>query len=270
MKTIREEKVGKTTLRLVQVDKGYAGVVLLDGKSRTRIDGGDPEEVWQKLRAQAASSSPNYFGYSGAKNRFLSFFPNGFSSCEYVKEEREYKIGAKELLDSTVPLEEALEKTGYGEAIKSVFNKTNLLSQFEKMRLNDTLSGDGADAFVKGAAKMAIGDVKAGLRDMEKALKPYDAAKWTVVTYLPYLWNPVEHMFLKPEVTKDFAERVGHPFFTDYETKLDADVYESLLDLTRTTEKEIVDLRPKDGIDVQSFIWVVGAYDENSMDSDKE
>jgi hypothetical protein len=38
------------------------------------------------------------------------------------------------------------------------------------------------------------------------------------------------------------------------------EVYESLLDLVAKTEKEIVDLKPTDRIDVQSFIWVVGAY----------
>ena len=61
---------------------------------------------------------------------------------------------------------------------------------------------------------------------MERALKPHDSAKWTVATYLPFLWQPEKHMFLKPEVTKDFAARVGHRFATDYEARLDFSVYE--------------------------------------------
>ena len=40
---------------------------------------------------------------------------------------------------------------------------------------------------------------------MAQALKPQDSDKWTVVSYLPYLWRPDMHMFLKPEATKDFA-----------------------------------------------------------------
>ena len=52
---------------------------------------------------------------------------------------------------------------------------------------------------------------------MERALKHHESAKWTVVTYLPFLWRPETHMFLKPEVTKDFAARVGHRFASDYE-----------------------------------------------------
>jgi hypothetical protein len=69
-------------------------------------------------------------------------------------------------------------------------------------------------------------------------------------------------MFLKPEVTKDFAARVGHRFASDYEAGLEIDVYESLLDLASETEGELTELGPRDRIDVQSFIWVVGSYKE--------
>jgi hypothetical protein len=36
----------------------------------------------------------------------------------------------------------------------------------------------------------------------------------------------------------------------------------SLLDLAGRTTAELADLRPRDRIDVQSFIWVVGDYKE--------
>lgn len=96
---------------------------------------------------------------------------------------------------------------------------------------------------------------------MEQALKPHGIAKWTAVTYLPFLWKPAAHMFLKPEVTKNFASRVGHRFAHDYIPQLKPDVYGSLLDLAAETEKEIAALEPRDRIDIQSFIWVVGEYD---------
>jgi hypothetical protein len=93
-------------------------------------------------------------------------------------------------------------------------------------------------------------------------LKPHESAKWTVVTYLPFLWRPEQHMFLKPEATKDFAERVGHRFASVYEPGLDIAAYDSLLDLAVQTATELADLNPRDRIDVQSFIWVVGDYKE--------
>jgi hypothetical protein len=67
-------------------------------------------------------------------------------------------------------------------------------------------------------------------------------------------------MFLKPEVTRDFAARVGHRYAFDYSADLDAAVYDSLLDLTAKTTAELAELRPRDRIDVQSFIWVIGGY----------
>ena len=42
--------------------------------------------------------------------------------------------------------------------------------------------------------------------------------------------------------------------------RLDFAVYESLLDLAVKTAAELAELKPKDRIDVQSFIWVVGDY----------
>jgi len=107
-----------------------------------------------------------------------------------------------------------------------------------------------------------MGDTERALVDMERVLKPYDSARWTVVTYLPFLWRPETHMFLKPEVTKDFAARVGHRFATEYEPRLDSGVYVSLLDLVEQTADRLAELRPRDRIDVQSFIWVVSYYEE--------
>ncbi|NKL44806.1 hypothetical protein GFL57_28180 [Rhizobium leguminosarum bv. viciae] len=116
--------------------------------------------------------------------------------------------------------------------------------------------------FVRAAARFTLDGGKLHLLAMEQALKPHDNAKWTVTTYLPYLWRPDTHMFLKPEATKDFATRVGHRFASEYEARLSLAVYENLLDLVSKTERELADMRPRDRIDIQSFIWVVGDYQE--------
>ena len=71
-------------------------------------------------------------------------------------------------------------------------------------------------------------------------------------------------MFLKPEATKDFAARVGHRFASDYTPRLNIAVYDSLLDLAERTTRELSDLKPRDRIDVQSFIWAVGNYRDDT------
>lgn len=63
-------------------------------------------------------------------------------------------------------------------------------------------------------------------------------------------------------MTVDYAERVGHSFARDYNAAFFADVYASLQSLTAETRQSLTPLGPQDNIDLQSFIWIVGAYPE--------
>lgn len=260
---IREATVGKTAVRLIKENGIYKGVVILDDRIKAREEGSDADELWRKLQDHAAKLNPHFFGYDGARARFLHFFPGGFESNKYLQQERNYKVEAKRKLQDNVPLEAALNGEGFGEAVLSVIRATNLLFPVEKSRMMEVLRGPASDRFVRAAAKFASGEIKVGLAEMEQALKPHAIAKWIVVTYLPFLWRSDTHMFLKPQVTTDFASRVGHRFANRYAPKLDASVYQDLLDLADSTRKQIGDLNPRDNIDVQSFIWVVSDYIES-------
>ena len=136
------------------------------------------------------------------------------------------------------------------------------MSPYEKTWMQHLLRGPSADSFVSAAARFAETSKSAEFGSLVTLLKQHDLAKWTLTTYLPFMWRPEMHMFLKPEATKDFAERVGHPLALLYEAQPDFELYQSLLDLVAKTESAIADLHPKDKIDVQSFIWVVGNYEE--------
>lgn len=261
MKTIREEPAGKAVIRLVQIDKEVRGVLIRDGKTEI-FTGDDEAEIWSRLKSAAAASSPNFFGFDDAKKRFLEIFPGGFKDPSYLENERKSKDDAKVYLNKFAPLESARSASGLGEPVLAAFRMTNLLHPtFEKGRVQNALRGPDADKFIRGAAKFADGDIGQGLAEMAHALKPHGVAKWTAATYLPFFWRPEAHMFLKPEATRDFAERVGHRFAEEYKAALEPATYASLIDLVEQTWKEIADLKPADRIDVQSFIWVVGRYD---------
>ena len=146
----------------------------MDGAKKAQIEGADADDVWRQLHDEAGKAHPKYFGFDGARGRFLRFFPNGFHSAGYVEAEREYKIAAKSKLDTTAPLEQAVEASGLREAILAVFRATNLLSPFEKVRLQDVLRGPSANSFIRAAAGFTLGDKKPALLDMERALKPHD------------------------------------------------------------------------------------------------
>ncbi len=72
-------------------------------------------------------------------------------------------------------------------------------------------------------------------------------------------------MFLKPTVTLDFAERTGHEFQYIYDANVGRHTYETLLDMAEQTELGIAELNPRDRIDVQTFIFVVGGYRDKDM-----
>jgi len=260
MKTIWTGRSGKVELRVVDTGTIYVG--LADGKKLVEAQNAD--EVRRRLNEELGKLSPRYVAFPGAINRFLHFFPNGFHSKGYEEGERDYKLRARSKLHQQVPLADAVNGSGFGEAVLAAYNATNLLSPFEKMRVRDVLQGPAADQFVRAAARFALGEIVSALPDLERALKPKDAAKWTVITYLPFLWGSDANMFLKPTVTVDFAERVGHRFASDYSSRLHPDVYASLLDLAANTEKELASLQPRDRIDIQSFIWVVGDYKDDA------
>lgn len=260
MKTIRETSAGKARLRLIQTGTGYAGIILEDGKKIFEARGDDEEVVWQDLHAQLARSGPNWFGWGGARDRFLHWFAGGFNSPAYLADERNYKLAAKQRLEATAPVEVAATGSGHGEAVLAAYRRTNLLYPVEKTRLQALLRGPDADEFVRAAARFALGEGKSALASMERLLRPHDNAKWTVVTYLPFLWKPEEHIFLKPEVTKDFASRVQHGLEQEYGSELNHDVYASLLDLAGKIGEEFAALGPRDMVDIQSVIWVLGDY----------
>lgn len=260
MRTIRTRTAGKAKLRLVRTSKEFIGLILEGGKTTFQTSGQEADLVWSELQVRLAKEGPNWFGYTGARARFLHWFAAGFKSAAYLKDERNYKVAAKSRLEATTPVEEAATGSGHGEAVLAAYRATNLLYPVEKTRLQNLLRGADADAFVRAAARFTLGEGKSALAAMERLLRPHDNAKWTVVTYLPFLWRPEEYIFLKPEVSKDFAARVHHPFEHQYGSELNYAVYQTLLDFAGSIRTAMADLEPRDMIDIQSLIWVVGSY----------
>ena len=268
MKTIKEGRLGKHTLRIVETKQGLQGIAFIDAKNRSAIlSGDDVDELWEQLVLETGKQSAEYFGYKGAINRFREIFPDGFADSRYLTKERNYKIAAIEKLQEAAPLELAINGQVDPKAVLKASN-TNLLFRSESITFRDVLLSPKGGAFIAAAAKMASGDIAEGLSAMTAIAKSIDKKSWPLVTYLPFLWKPDRHMFLKPMVAKGFAERVGHRFAHDYSSDISADVYEGLIDLTNETKAEISTLNPADNVDVQSFIWAVAKYTDSDIAED--
>ncbi len=80
---------------------------------------------------------------------------------------------------------------------------------------------------------------------------------WPMQTIFGFLGNPAEHIFLKPRVTQIAAEKYHFNF--QYRSRLNWNTYQSLLDFAEQIKQDMNVYQPKDYIDLQSFLWVMGS-----------
>lgn len=252
--------------------KAELAVVLHGGLYRGKIDGrvigpaaASEEAMRRILRDEVGRSDPRYFGWDGAERRFRTFFAEGFETGRYSDQERRYKVEAKARLDGCGSVEAAARGEVDPRAVAAAVSGLDLLQpRFEAPRFLDLLrSPNGGDALV-AFARFTLEPTARELSAMARVLRPSNL-RWAAATVLPFLWRPDAHFFLKPDITKDFAARVGHPFAHVYAPDLRIDVYDCLLDLVAAARHALAPMEPRDGIDLQSFIFVVGGYGDDDL-----
>lgn len=250
---------------VVVVQEGNSFIALGRDAGRidvARISGPNLDDVRQEIRQILASKSEEYVGYSGAINTFLRAFPDGFYDSFFEFDERSYKIKAHEkakemlgrdLLRSQI---DASQFSAVGESAKKIF--INLIFPNEGMAFSSFLkAGDNARKFGPRFFALLYGDdFDVAFDDMVELLAPAGAAKWTILTYWPFILFPDRHMFMKPEVAQTAAHRLGEDF--GYESRPSSRVYNRYLSFARRMREEIASLKPRDNIDVQTFMYAVG------------
>jgi hypothetical protein len=211
-----------------------------------------------------------------SRRKFLYYFPAGFHDETYIDWERNYKWKAhqqwEELLNRK-ELSHLLKQNEYSEiaarAIR-IESRTNLLFSFEKMALRDAVkAGEGARLFSRGLYDFLHGSVRLNERFAgwveTIALLPRKQTRvltWPLVTVFGFIAQPKTHIFLKPNVTRIAARKFGFDFH--YKTRPSWETYADFLQFGQIVRSEIADLRPRDMIDIQSFVWVLGSneYDD--------
>jgi hypothetical protein len=205
------------------------------------------------------------------RRKFLRFFPGGFRDPTYLDWERDYKATAHarwiDALDpktfrSLMVAGDAAEIAARAVRIES---KTNLLFSFEKMALRDAVkSAAGATAFAEGLYAWLHGGGGAEQQfqrwcDVVGRLprRQTRVLTWPVLTVFGFIAQPDRHMFLKPNVTRRAATAYGFDF--DYRSKPSWATYRSLMEFGAAVRRDLADLKPRDLIDIQSFIWVQGS-----------
>lgn len=262
----KSEKYGKADLRWQPQGDGWAGTVIRDGSRSAILYHADEKQLLAALRNEAGKLEPNYFGFDEAIKRYRRFKQNGFAGDAGPDGERFYKEAAAASLRSALTAEDAASATVEDATrVASSAIWINMLSAFETARLRETLLSREGPEFLRAASRFVQGDRKHGIEGMTRALLPHGRTSWPLVTYLPFLWDYQNEMFLKPTVTLDFSARTGLSFHHEYDATPSADGYDQLLTLVDETRSAIADLKPKDNLDIQSFIWVVGEYRDKDL-----
>jgi hypothetical protein len=203
--------------------------------------------------------------------KFRRYFKQAFHDPTYVDWERDYKWQAHRRWEGALnrsAFAELLSEGKFAEvAAKAVAieSRTNLLFSFEKMALRDAVkSPDGAKTFAEGLFEFLH-----GTDNMETRFTQWCAVigklprrqtrvlTWPLVTVFGFIAQPKVHFFLKPMVTRRAADEYGFAF--EYRSRPNWDTYKDLLTFARRVSRDLRDLRPRDMIDIQSFLWVQGS-----------
>ena len=207
------------------------------------------------------------------RRKFLRFFPQGFRDETYIEWEREYKW------ETHQRWEEALGRAEFGRLLRAgayeeIANRAvrveqrsrhSMIFSFEKMALRDAVrSRAGAEAFARGLYAFLHGAAPLPRRfdAWVKAVaalprKQTRVLTWPLVTVFGFIAQPDTHIFLKPNVTR--AAAIAYGFGFHYHSRPNWETYQSLLAFAQLVRRDTRDLRPRDMIDLQSFIWVQGS-----------
>jgi hypothetical protein len=217
-------------------------------------------------------------GATRCRRKFLRFFPDGFRDETYLDWERDYKWETHERWEQALgqaQFRSLLRGNEFPEIASRAVrveqrSRHSMIFSFEKMALRDAVkSPEGARVFAEGLYEFLHGKPRLERRferwvDTVSSLprRQTRVLTWPLVTVWGFIAQPDVHIFLKPNVTRAAAREYGFDLY--YISRPSWSAYESLLEFGRTIRENLWDLRPRDMIDIQSFMWVQGSdeYEE--------
>ena len=255
------------------------------------IDESDVSEADQiqlnNISNAKANNANKYLGIPDAIIGFKKLLEvEDFDGERYLLTERNYKLEFHEKAlnyFNEKDFRKLLDDKNYPELMerlkKFFIAQSNLLSHFEHLKLKDTLleSEGNQQVFFEALYSLLYGDdFNENFRNWINVLAELGHAKWTLATIFLYAIYPDKYMFVKPETTKVAAEISN--FFINYDSKPTWDTYNRILNFSSYLRVKIAELKPKDMIDVQSFMWcmnpetikVVTQYKQDNPDYWKE
>ena len=203
---------------------------------------------------------------------FLNRYPKGFYDSQYLKDERNYKyathIYAAKLL-SKKNLSMLLNKQDYSEICSRAKNiitykpqGTHKMNMFhpigELIPFQDVLKE------VKNHESYAISlfDLLYGEDTLEERFNRFcdmlaslKIDNWPLTTFFLYIMFPDQYMIIRPRPTKGAAELCGIDIM--YKSETNFQTFNRVIEFSNYLKNELSQLKPRDMIDIQSFMWCI-------------
>lgn len=244
---------------------GGAKLISLEYAPLVQIEGAEASHpVLDNLSEASLTKKIKYQTLDQQVTKFLSLFPQGFQGDDYISTEREYKVAAHELARDILSkdnLDSCLARSDFDEIAKSalkVSNATNLIFPNEKMSLRDGLKDpEHVPLFAEALRNSLYGEEspESRFKAFASVLETIGAAKWTTASYFQFIVFPETQMFVKPKISQQAAAVCA--FEINYKTRLNWLTYSSVLKLAHYLADAISELKPRDMIDIQSFMWCI-------------
>ncbi len=215
---------------------------------------------------KATATGVKYQRFSKLTESFLEAYPEGFDNEKFVGDERAQKEKARELAMDLLPKErfkELIDASDYAEItqrVLKILNATNLILPNERLSLKNGLQEERSqEMFAKALHELLYSedDLKDRFERFSAVLGMINAGKWTLATYFLFVFYPEKHMFVKPKLMQQSADKCR--FELNYKAQLNWQTYESVLSFAEYVSAELSELKPKDMMDVKDFIWHTAA-----------
>ncbi|MDD4976675.1 MAG: hypothetical protein PHY93_20135 [Bacteriovorax sp.] len=204
-----------------------------------------------------------------SRNKFMKSFKSGFYDKNYKSWGRDLKWIAHEKWQEVLnkgQFRELMADQNYEEIVAramKIESTSHLLSPIEVKALSDGVkTPEGAELFAKGLYQLLYGTASMETRFglwIESIEKLYQTGSltWPVVTAFGFIAQPDVHAYLKPNVTEDAAINYGFDF--KYQPRPNWEGYRDYLKLCEQVKLDLEDLRPRDMIDIESFLSLQGS-----------
>jgi len=197
----------------------------------------------------------------GMIETFKHDYPNGFYGDIQAEEERNYKVYACEQFQELLGKDEfskLLKEENYNELYiraKKIIGLTNFIQgSFEKPKLLEIIDSN-ASIYMEELYKFIWGTeiLETRFSNFVVCLEKLGLNKWTYITYFLFLSSPSEHMFVKPEMIKKSLDISKYPL--NYSATPSTELYLEIVKFSKWLKEKIRILKPRDMIDVHSFMW---------------